>query len=248
MPTVNETKSFQTFRSEIQYLKQHLQVIDASLTNSGRWLAKYKPRTDRITKALGTTADKHDTLNHPVSDYNRIFNYTRSKNAEFSIIELYNAFSVYMKSILTEMYKHNPIQIVGKATGNPNFTYVELVKFGNFQKIEEEMITKVFRKFEDERSTTKLLEKILNHTDIDLPDALRINALMYLEMRHLFIHNNGKADEHFAKEYGDNLSVRANNKLPTNFDTVSNAIQTVFNLIGFIDKELVTKNLVDKRR
>jgi hypothetical protein len=248
MPVANETKSFQTFRSEIQYLKQHLQVIDASLSNSGRWLSRYKPKTDKITKALGILPGKHDILNHPVSDYLRIFNYTRSKNAEFSVIELYNAFSVYMKSILTEMYKHNPLQIVGKATGNPNFTFVDLVKFGNYQKIEEEMITKVFRKLEDERSTTKLLEKILNHTDINLPDALRTNALMYLEMRHLFVHNNGKADEHFAKEYGDNLSIRVNNKLPTNFDTVSSAIQTVYNLIEFIDRELIAKNLVDKRR
>lgn len=62
------------------------------------------------------------------------------------------------------------------------------------------------------------------------------------------MHNNGKADEHFAKEYGDNLSIRLNNKLPTNFDTVTNAIQTVYNLIDFIDKELITMNLVNKRR
>ncbi|MBN8706415.1 MAG: hypothetical protein J0L62_11120 [Bacteroidetes bacterium] len=247
MPIISESKSFQTFRSEIQYLKQHLQVIDASLSNSGRWLAKYKTKSDKITKALGTVAKKYDTLNHPVSDFIRIFNYTRSKNAEFSIIELYNAFSVYMKSILTEMYKHNPIQIVGKAIGNPNFTYVELVKFGSFQKVEEEMISKVFRKLEDEKSTTKLLEKILNHTDIILPSLLKTNALMYLEMRHLFIHNNGKADEQFVKEYGSLISVKANAKLPTNFDTVSNAIQSVFNLIEFIDKELVNKKLVDKR-
>ncbi len=247
MPIANETKSFQTFRSEIQYLKQHLQVIDASLISSARSLGQYKPKTDKITKALGINPSKHDILNHPVSDYLRIFNYTRSKNAEFSVIELYNAFSVYMKSILAEMYKHNPLQIVGKATGNPNFSFIDLVKLGNYQKIEEEMITKVFRKLEDERSTTKLLEKILNHTTINLPDALKINALMYLEMRHLFIHNNGKADEHFVTEYGDNLSVKVNHKLPTNFDTVSNAIQTVYHLIEFIDKELINENLVDKR-
>ena len=246
MAVANESKSFQTFRSEIQYLKQHLQVIDASLTNSGRWLGKYKLKTDKITKALGTTDTKHDTLNHPVSDYLRIFNYTRSKNAEFSAIELYNAFSVYMKSILTEMYKCNPIHIVGKATGNPNFTYVDLVSFGNYQAIENEMINRVFRKLEDERSTTKLLDKILSHTSIQIPDELKKNSLMYLEMRHLFIHNNGKADEHFAQTYSV-LSVRANNKLPTNFDTVTNAIQTVYELIDFIDKQLIIKNLVSKR-
>lgn len=202
MSATKETKSFQKFRSEIQYLKQHLQVIDASLTNSGRLLGVHKSKSDKITKVLGINAAKHDILNHPVSDYPRIFNYTRAKNSEFSIIELYSAFSMYMKSILAEMYKHNPLKIVGKASGNPNFSYVDLVKFGSYEKIEEEIIARVFRKLEDERSTTKLLEKILSHTEIKLPDALRINALMYLEMRHLFIHNDGKADEHFIKNMG----------------------------------------------
>lgn len=51
-----------------------------------------------------------------------------------------------MKSILTEMYRHNPLQIVGKATGNPNFTFVDLVNFGSYERIEDEMITKVFKK------------------------------------------------------------------------------------------------------
>lgn len=43
------------------------------------------------------------------------------------------------------------------------------------------------------------------------------------------------------------MSIKVNNKLPTNFDTVSSAIQTVYNLIEFIDKELVVLSLVDKR-
>lgn len=247
MAPVNESISFQTFRSEVQYLKQHLQVIDASLSYTARYLGRYNEKADEISKALGDTNGKYDTLNHPVSENLRIFNYTRSKNAEFSIIELYNAFSVYMKSILTEMYKYNPLQIVGKATGNPNFTYVELVNFGSYDNIKTEMVNKVFRKLEDERSTTKLLDKIMCHTRIQIPDTLRTNALMYLEMRHLFIHNNGKADDHFTQTYGGIISIRVNNKLPTNFDTVNKAIQAVLDLIVFIDKELILKNFLDKR-
>ncbi len=100
MPVANESKSFQSFRSKIQYLKQHLQVIVPNLTNSSRMFAKYTPKNDKISKALGILHNKHHTLSHPVSEHIRIFNYTRSKNAEFSIIELYNAFSVYMKRIL----------------------------------------------------------------------------------------------------------------------------------------------------
>jgi hypothetical protein len=247
MANINESKSFQTFRSEIQYLKQHLEVIDACMSFSTFGLRKYKTKTDTITKALNIAVGKHDTLNHPVSEHVRIFNYTRAKNAEFSYIEIYNAFSVYMRSILGEMYLHNPLQIVGKATGNPSFNFVELVKLGGYEKIQKEMIDKVFRKLEDERSTVKLLDKVLSHTEIQIPIALKANALMYLEMRHLFIHNNGKADDVFVQAYGDSISIKANNKLPTNFDTLSVAIQTVYNLIDFIDKELIKKGLVTKR-
>jgi len=247
MPSVNESVSFQTFRSEVQYLNQHLQAIDASLTNTCKYLAKYKPKTDLIPKALKLPDGKHDTLNHPVSEYLRIYNYTRSKNAEFSIIELYNAFSVYMRNILAEMYAHNPLQIVGKCKGGQSFTFIDIVKFSTMDKIQDEMINKVFRSLEDERSTVKLLDRILSHTDIQLNVDQKKKALMYLQMRHLFIHNNGNADALFVSEYETQITIRANGKLPTNFDTVNNAIQAVYSLIETIDKELIARSIVHGR-
>jgi hypothetical protein len=242
-----ETLAFQTFRSKVHYLKQHLQVIDASLTYSGLYLSTYSKKANKITNALNILPSNYDTLNHPVSDYLRILNYSKSKNYEFSIIELYNAFSVYMKSILGEMYKHNPLCVVGKATGNPNFSFLELIKLASYEKIEDEMINTVFRRLEDEKSTVKLLDKILKHTNIQLQDPLKTKALMYLEMRHLFIHNNGKADDNFSKTYKEYINITANSKLQRNFNTVNTAIQTVYELVETIDTELLLSKFVSKR-
>lgn len=155
-----------------------------------------------------------------------------------------------MKNILGEMYKKEPMKIVQKiAEENKDnkLTFAEIVNLGDYSKISGLMVTKVFRKLENERSTTLLLEKVLNHTKITLDDNLKNKALMYLQMRHLFIHNKGLVDKVFVDSFGYLSKLKIGNKLPTNFDTINNALTIVFDLCGKIDCELIKNNLVSKR-
>jgi hypothetical protein len=241
-----ESKAFQIYRSRIDYLNQHLQVIDASLKNTSNWLNNYQIKTKPISEALGLINSDYSQLNHPVKDYNRIFSYTRAKNSEFSLIELYNAFSWYLKDILKCMYEKDPIKIVGKVA-TQNLSFIDIVNLGSFDRVSEKMINSVFRKLEDEKSTPKLLEKILCHTTITLDDTTKRTALMYLEMRHLIIHNNGKADDKFINDYGALITLRANGKLPTTFDVVTSAMKAVYELAENIDKELIANGLISTR-
>lgn len=249
-PDFKETTALQKFRSRIQYIQQHLQIIDASLTKTGKFLGRYKPTTTSINLAMGEDGTTHDKLNHPTNTNGRIISYSRAKNAEYSIIELYSCFTEYMKNILGEMYKKEPIKIVQKIADenkDNKLTFAEIVQLGDYSKISELMVTKVFRKLENERSTTLLLEKVLNHTKIKLDDNTKRQSLMYLQMRHLFIHNKGVADKLFVDEFGDLHSVKVGNKLPANFATINNAMTIVLTLCDSIDKELIKENLVIKR-
>ncbi len=220
--------------------------MDASLKNTSNWLSSYSIKNNPISEALGLPSSDYGHLKHPVKDYLRIFNYTRSKNIEFSILELYNAFKSYLKEILKEMYSKDPMKIVGKVN-TQSLTYVEIVTLGSYENISEKMTNSVFRKLEDEKSTPKLLEKILCHTSISLDESLKNKALMYLEMRHLIIHNDGKADERFKQSYGTLLRLKADDKLPTTFDTVREAIQCINSLSEAIDIDLITSGLLDRR-
>lgn len=236
-----ESKEFQKFRSKIDYLYQHLQVVDASIKNTTNWLDNYSVKSKSISVALGLIDSDYPNLNHPVKNYKRIFSYTRARNSEYSIIELYNAFTCYLKDILKGMYENEPIKIVGKVATR-NLTFVDIVNLGTFDKVSEKMIKEVFRMLEDEKSTPKLLDKILNHTSIVLNPSLKNEALMYLEMRHMIIHNDGKADERFVKNYNNLITIRADKKLATTFNVVNSAMKVVFELTDTIDKYLTSKN------
>ena len=249
-PDFRETTALQKFRSRIQYIQQHLQIIDASLTKTGKFLSKYKPNTTNINVAMGENSITHGKLNHPTKTNRRIISYSRAKNAEYSMIELYSCFTEYMKNILGEMYKKEPIKIVQKIADenkDNKLTFAEIVQLGDYSKISELMVSKVFRKLENERSTTILLEKVLNHTKIKLDEAIKRKSLMYLQMRHLFIHNMGKADKLFVEQFGDLHNIKIGNKLPSNYATINNAMTTVLALCDSIDKELIKDNLVIKR-
>jgi len=157
-----------------------------------------------------------------------------------------------MNNILSEMYQKDPINIVQKiAEENKEnkLSFFDIVTLGDYEKISEEMVSRVFRKLENEKSTTKLLEKVLNHTGITLNEELKTEALMYLEMRHLFIHNRGLADKEFVNKFKNLVppDIKHGDKLQTNFPTISKAVKSVNNLCDSIDKELINGNLVLKR-
>jgi len=192
----------------------------------------------------------HDKLNHPTRTNGRIISYSRAKNAEYSIIELYSCFTEYMKNILGEMYKKEPIKIVQKIADenkDNKLTFAEIVNLGDYSKISELMVLKVFRRLENERSTTLLLEKVLNHTKIKLDENIKKQSLMYLQMRHLYVHNRGIVDKLFVDEFGELHQTKVGARLPSNFETINNAISIVLSLCDSIDKELIKENLVIKR-
>ena len=70
---------------------------------------------------------------------------------------------------------------------------------------------------------------------------------MYLQMRHLFIHNKGVADKLFVDEFDDLHNIKVGNKLPANFATINKAMTIVLELCDCIDKELINEDLVIKR-
>ncbi len=241
-----ESKSFQRFRSKIEYINQNQQMIDASLKVLNSNLVSVSDKTKYITNHLNLNNTDYNKLNHPISEKDRLLSYSRSKLAEYTILELYNSFTIYMRDITDEMYEKEPLKIVGKVNSNATLTYIEIIKLGSFDKIKEQIVCEIFRKFENERSTVKLIDKILSHTDVEIPEALKDMALMYLEMRHLFIHNKGKADAKFKNRFGENIDLKTNDKLPTNFRIVSKAIETIYLFAKTIDDQLITKNYIDK--
>ena len=259
-PEFNESISFQQLRSNIEFLNMHIQLIDSSLVKTIRTLRseKKKDETLDINLALKVDKDKYDKLNHPLKQYPSIIKFTQYKNIEFSIILTYNIFSDYLRSIVSEMFESNPLFIVNKAVVEKNgedkddltLKYAEIVKLGTYELITEKIVTNIFRGFEEQKSTKKLLEKVLKDTKTNISNSKIEEALKYLELRHLIIHNKSKIDAAYAKKYGKkfNPNLKEGNKIPRKFEVFKSCIKAVFDLCNEIDSELIKTGFIEKRK
>lgn len=241
-----ETISHQRFRARTEYVLQHLQVVDVAMTKLFGITSQAHGQGLTLLQALNVTSGRHDRLNHPADHDARIFNFSRARNAEHSIVALYGHFSEYMRSILGEMFDVSPLIIAGKSPGTLQFH--EIIRLGSFDAIKDKIVDTVFRKIENERSTIKLLEKIIDHTGVHPDPVLQSNALMYLEMRHLFIHNHGKADDTFVTRYGASMKItQEGQSLPTRSRVAEAAVKAVVALVRDIDTQLIAVGCMTAR-
>lgn len=235
-----ETISLQRFRARIEYLEQHIQLMDMSLVAVARQIRINKKNSVSMQEAAGFEAARYSRLNHPVKHYTRIISYSKYQNIRGGIISLYRDFSEYLRGILGELYQLDPLMVVGKAPQSIQFQ--EVVQLLQQGILENKMIEDVFRKLENEKSTIKLLEKCLEHTSVAISDSMQNEALAYLEMRHLHIHNGSKVDQKYLDRYVSIVPVVVGKNLPAKFNTISSAISAGSMLVFEIDRQLVSNN------
>lgn len=253
---INETKALQRFNARVRILNQNLELLDASLTLANKECnSKNKQSNLLIAEALNSNLERHPELNHPNKkrDINRIFSTVRKDLNAQAIITLYKCFSDYMTNIIREIIEvNNSEKIVGLVSSNKDdtMTFMDIIRFANKNSIFEEIAKRTYRKLENERSTTKLLTKVMNVTKMSIAEELKNKALLYLEIRHLIIHNDSKADKDFENknnELQNLVTIISSGKLQLNFALSSQAITCVSELCQKIDEQLIILDLVSKR-
>lgn len=254
------TKSWQIFEGKIRTLKQHLQLVDVALTLANKKASSLKDNGKSIGATLEARNGQHLQLNIPnqPKDIKRTFVTSRNKLNEHALIDLYRIYSDYIRNVVTEVMHKKPqlfielikqsgSSIVSKNERNHHSISCEdILKIGSYDSLIDEISKRLYRSLENEKSNTKLLSKVIKTTHIDIDEDLKNKALLYLEIRHLIIHNNSKADEKFLKmPYWDLIKVNSKNKkICLNFDTTNRAITEVFKLCKTLDDEYM--NLMNK--
>lgn len=150
-----------------------------------------------------------------------------------------------MRDILKEMYQLRPKRITEKC--NKTLTYSKLTEFSSIDELVDYMIDDIFKDLESVRSTSKLVKRIFSHTKIQIPQALSDEALMYLNIRHLIIHNNSKVDKEFFDKYKNKLQISLNGKVPTDYQSFQKALQVIYDYIKTIDQQLILKHFINAR-
>ncbi len=256
-PDFKETVSLQQYRGSIDFLQIHIQLLDASLIQTAKKLKIESDQEKHINLALGLSKISYNRLNHPTKQHVALIKHSQKKNIEFAILRLFNLFTTYLQNITREMFAQNPMLVVGKAVINRNgedkenlsMSYAEIVRHGNYEAVQEQIILNIFRSIEELRSTSKLLDKILKDTKVSIGKTITDDALKYLEMRHLFIHNHGKVDNKYAKTYGDKFTpiLKERKDLPAKFEIFNEALSSVSTLVYKIDEQLIANEIVGKR-
>lgn len=243
------TKSWQIFDGKMRNLKQHLQLMDLALTQAKKVCDSKKIENGTIATALTSNARQYLQLNIPndAKGINRVVAFSRKKLNEQAFIELYRLFSDYLFNTIRDLSHTAPnklLQII--STNNDRaLSFKELIELGNYNAILEKMAQKVYRTLENQRSTPKLLDKILSITDIHIDNEIKEEALLYLQVRHLIIHNNSKADDDFVNQNGNNIvKIKADRSIPFTYLLTNKAITTVFRLCKILDDKLIEKGIV----
>ena len=261
MPT-NESKALQTLRGNIDWLKLDLQIIDVLCRKVIEDMKKYPVQEDHLSIALNVDSSKYEALNHPVCQSKIIFNQTINRRFEYAICQTYTFFTEYLHAILFEMYKHDRKKVLttimngyenqDKANNVKMLSVYEIIKLGTYENIEKKIIDDIFRKLEDERSTKKLLQKILKCADLisKVDESIIEQTLQYLELRHLIIHHKSIVDEKYATIYGSLFTPQlvTGNKIPRTFETCKNSFENTLKLCKLIDKELIYGGFIATRK
>lgn len=244
------SKSWQSFDGRIRMLKQHLQLSDLAITLANKKANSVTDNGKKIAEVLGGSLDTHRQLNIPnrKTDIRRTFITSRNKMHEQAIVELYREFSNYFANIISEIERKNPKRFLSILSNDSEkgIKYQDIISIGNYNALINEMATRVFRTLENKRSTKDLLQTIIKTTKINVDNDTLETALAYLEIRHLIIHNNTKADAKFQRlPKHDVVSINMNSKkIILNYDVTNKAINAIFRLCKKVDDELISKQLV----
>lgn len=235
-----ESKAHQIFRQRIESSDNYLQTVYAAFEFTTKSLKENSNGIEIINEFLG---EKFNALNHPVSEIDRIFNFSKCKICEYYIVELYKAVDEYLRNSIDEVFEKDPNRVLGFSTKPITLTGKNIIDLGNYKEICKKMTTEIYRNLEDLKSTKNLLEKYAKVFKIEIHQDIVIEALSVLELRHLIIHNNSTIDTDYEKKYSI-MKLKIGEKIPTNFKFVISLAPKISKLINFFDNALLKNKLL----
>jgi hypothetical protein len=217
---MQETTSYQKFRSAVDYLGQHLDLIDMSITTLESKASSVKSDETKMYELI-EEGSKYKNLNDPViTEKYRILSYSRSQNVEHAICTIYESLCIYLKSILDEIFnldEAKALQVISlyklkKDKSEKTLDFVDIVKLGSYEAICHKIVGETYRSLENQRNTPALLDAIDKKFELDIEKIIKDEALLYAEIRHLIVHNSSEVDAKFAQKIRTLIENESKNK------------------------------------
>lgn len=119
----------------------------------------------------------------------------------------------------------------------------DLLSKRTMREVVAAVMDNVFRQLENERSTISLLPKINNKLGLGVSQEVIDKAIPYLEIRHIFVHADGKPDQHFKDEHPE-IALDAKGRISLNIGLLNRAYEYVRDLLVAIDAKMLDKDYI----
>lgn len=243
MPSVS--KCALIFKNRVLEFQQDIEIVDIlcsaqrseDLLNDENNLFKYlNPNKHKsLLRRSANNTSKKIVINH-----------LRSTVFSAYIKDIFEELSCYLKNLLYEAAllssdKGNAKRLIGdhKIT----FSGAEILQFSTIDDLIAEVADDIIQILENERSTKNLIKKICNKIDLSIDETLIDEALPYLELRHKFVHTNGKVDDEFKNKF-PMFSYSDSNFVKLNYQILGKARTKITLLITSIDKAAIDKGIL----
>ena len=230
----------------------------------------YQSFKDKVDEEVNCIRILHEGSKNIIASGSEEFNdlrsiySARSKYNKQAYILTYSYLIEYFTSVFSWLIKHINIdddvvkflEELGKISlqFEKNETLLILKGDKSIYNIIRKKVTLLFRrKIEDKNNGKRLIKDFLKVLNIEA----NINQIdIFIEMRHLFVHNYGRPDKHFEDTYhafvkdfpenlicfnGEYIKFIKNDKLPTDFEKLNIAIKHYLLFVENIDRQLVER-------
>ena len=233
------SKGYKRFKNRLEYFRTDNEVAEILLLNK-EVLAGESSIFKRVTH------DKHPLLfkrTNTVGSRNIVVSHLRKTIYVAFIKDMYEEVTEYIQYILQQgaMNGADSQRLVGEH--NIEMTANDILSKNNKKEIVQAVMSQIFRQLENKQSTMKLLSSIKRKLDLTIDQTLIDRALAFLEIRHIFVHADGKPDQVFLDKYPD---IRLDNKerILLNSTFAQEAYMAIHDLILAIDREMIDRNYI----
>lgn len=235
------SNGYKRFKSRLDYFLTDIETSEVLIKN--KELLKGNPF---IFKKINTTQQPLLSSRTNNANSRRLVLEHLRKTVYVSFIkEMYEEVSEYLRYILREgaLNGANTNRLIGNNQVNLPANLILSQK--SHKDIIQLIMDQIFQQIEQEKDIKSLIPKINNKLDLKIDKTLINNALPFLEIRHIFIHADGKPNTDFIQQHSQ-ITLDSHHRINLTSSLIRTAYEHVNKLIREIDNQMIAHKYFSK--
>lgn len=234
------SKGYQRFKNRLNYFRIDKEVVDVIYSQK-----ELIAGNDKIFNGVDEHFPLLNVRQNTAQSRTIVVKHLQHTIYVSFIKELYEEVTEYIKYILNEAAKNgaDTNRLVGEH--NISMKANEILSQATKRDIVGHIMNSIFQQLENERSTLALIQKVKTKLGLNTGQALIDDALPYLELRHIFIHADGKPNKDFLAKYPQ-FSLDQKRKIKLDQQVLDDAYDRVKTMLSSIDKEMIRKRYISE--